>query len=115
MEKVIQNSVLKGTPQRTANVIIIDDINAVSAGDIFPNQFIGDKGDGELGNYTKAFIVGNIDGRLSGGVNTQRFTPVKTPNEAAIHYKNETYGEYAIPPFSFQQDFINNFLYSKRD
>ena len=112
MEKVIPNSVLYGTPQRTANVIIIDDINAASAGDIFPNQFIGDKGDGDLGNYTKAFIVGNIDGRLSGGVNTQRFTPVKTPNEAAIHYTSEIYGEYAIPPFSFQQDFAISFLYA---
>jgi hypothetical protein len=112
MEKVIPNSVLHGTPQRTANVIIIDDINAGSAGDVFPNQFIGDKGDGDLGNYTKAFIIGNIDGRLSGAVNTQRFTPVKTPNEAAIHYKSETYGEYAIPPFSFQNDTLISFLYA---
>jgi hypothetical protein len=112
MEKVIPNSVLKGTPQRTANVIIITDINADSMGDVFPNQFIGNKGDRELGNYTKAYIVGNIDGRFSGGENTQRFTPVKTPNEAAIHYKNETYGEYSIPPFSFQQDSFLSFLYA---
>jgi hypothetical protein len=111
MEKVIPNSVLTGTQKRTANVIIVDDINSASAGDIFPNQFIGDKGNGELGNYTKAYIVGNIDGRLSGGVNTQRFTPVKTPDQAAIHYTSDIYGEYAIPPFSFQQDFILSFLY----
>jgi hypothetical protein len=112
MEKVIPNSVLHGTPQRTANIIIITDINATSAGDVFPNAFIGDKGDGDIGNYTKAYIVGNIDGRLSGAVNTQRFTPVKTPNEAAIHYKSETYGEYAIPPFSFSNDTIYSFLYA---
>jgi hypothetical protein len=112
MEKVIPNSVLHGTLQRTANIIIIDDINAASGGDVFPNQFIGDKGDGDLGNYTKSFIVGNIDGRLSGAVDTPRFTPVKTPNEAAIHYKSETYGEYAIPPFSFQNDTFFSFLYA---
>jgi hypothetical protein len=112
MEKVIPNSVLKGTPQRTANVIIIDDINAASAGDVFPNQFIGDKGDRDLGNYTKAYIIGNIDGRLSGAVDTERFTPVKTPNEAAIHYKSETYGEYAIPPFSFLNETLFSFLYT---
>jgi hypothetical protein len=112
MEKVIPNSVLHGTPQRTANVIIITDINAVSFGDVFPNQFIGDKGDRDLENYTKAYIIGNIDGRLSGGVFTPRFTPVKTPNEAAINYKSETYGEYAIPSFSFQQDFAISFLYA---
>jgi hypothetical protein len=114
MEKVIPNSVLKGTPQRTANIIIIDDINAASMGDAFPSQFIGDKGDGDLGNYTKAFIVGNIDGRLSGGVNTQRFTPVKTPEQAAISYKNDAFGEYAIPPFSFQQEIISGFLYANK-
>jgi len=111
MEKVIPNSVLFGTQKRTANVIIVDDINCASAGDIFPNQFIGNNRDGELGNYTKAYIVGNIDGRLSGGVNTMRFTPVKTPDQAAIHYTSDTYGEYSIPPFSFQQDFILSFLY----
>jgi hypothetical protein len=112
MEKVIPNSVLHGTPQRTANVIIIDDINAGSAGDVFPNQFIGDKGNRDIGNYTKAYIVGNIDGRLSGAVNTPHFTPVKTPNEAAIHYKSETYGEYSIPPFSFKNDIFFSFLYA---
>jgi hypothetical protein len=112
MEKVIPNSVLHGTPKRTANVIIIDDINAASYGDVFPSQFTGDNGDGELGNYTKAYIVGNIDGRLSGGVNTFRFTPVKTPEEAAIYYKSDVYGEYSIPPFSFQNDFSISLLYA---
>ena len=112
MEKVIPNSVLKGTSKRTANVIIIDDINASSAGDIFPNQFIGDNGDGKLGNYTKAYIIGNIDGRLSGAINNLRFTPVKTPDEAAIYYNSDTYGEYSIPPFSFENDFIFSLLYA---
>jgi hypothetical protein len=112
MEKVIQNSVLYGTPQRTANVIIIDDINAASAGDIFPNQFIGDNGDGELGNNTKAYIVGNIDGRYSGDIITALFPPVKTPDEAAIHYSNDISGDYAIPPFSFENDMEGSFLYA---
>jgi len=112
MEKVIPNSVLKGTPQRIANVIIITDINAGSAGDVFPSQFIGDNGDGELGNYTKAYIIGNIDGRLSGGTVTICFTPVKTPSKAAIHYTSNTYGEYAIPPFSFTNDSFSSYLYA---
>jgi hypothetical protein len=112
MEKVIPNSVLKGTPQRKANVIILDDINAASAGDIFPNQFIGDNGDGELGNNTKAYIVGSIDGRLSGGVLTELFPAVKTPDEAAIHYSNDISGDYAIPPFSFQNEVVGSFLYA---
>jgi hypothetical protein len=112
MEKVIPNSVLRGTPQRRANVIIMTDLNAGSAGDIFPNQFIGDKGDGELGDNTKAFIIGNIDGRLSGGVLTALFPPVKTPDEAGIHYSNETFGKYAIPPFSFANDTVGSFLYA---
>ena len=115
MEKVIPNSVLKGTPQRTANVIIIDDINAASMSDIFPNQFIGDKGDGELGNYTKAFIVGNIDGRLSGYLGPESFTPVKTPDEAAIYYNSDIYGKYSIPPFSFRQDSKNSLLYANTE
>jgi hypothetical protein len=112
MEKVVPNSVLKGTPKRKANVIILDDINAASAGDIFPNQFIGDNGDGELGNNTKAYIVGNIDGRLSGGVLTELFPAVKTPDEAAIHYSNDTSGAYAIPPFSFQNEVVGSYLYA---
>ena len=112
MEKVIPNSVLKGTPQRKANVIILDDINAASAGDIFPNQFIGDNGDGELGNNTKAYIVGNIDGRISGGVLTELFPAVKTPDEAAIHYSNDISGDYAIPPFSFQNEVAGSYLYA---
>ena len=112
MEKVIPNSVLRGTPQRRANVIIMTDLNAGSAGDIFPNQFNGDKIDGELGDNTKAFIIGNIDGRLSGGVLTALFPPVKTPDEAGIHYSNETSGKYAIPPFSFANDTIGSFLYA---
>jgi hypothetical protein len=115
MEKVIPNSVLKGTPKRTANVIIIDDINAASVGDVFPNQFIGDKGDGELGNYTKAFIVGNIDGRLSGYLGPESFTPVKTPDEAAIYYNSDIYGKYSIPPFSFRQDSNNSLLYANTE
>jgi hypothetical protein len=112
MEKVIPNSVLYGTQKRTANVIIITDVNAVSFGDVFPSQFIGDNGDRELGNYTKAYIVGNIDGRLSGGVNTFRFTPVKTPDEAAIYYNSNIFGKYSIPPFSYQNDFTYSFLYA---
>jgi hypothetical protein len=112
MEKVIPKSVLYGTPKRTANVIIITDINAVSAGDIFPNQFIGDNEDGELGVYTKAYIIGNIDGRLSGAINGFRFTPVKTPDEAAIYYNSNIYGKYSIPPFSYQNDFIFSLLYA---
>ena len=112
MEKIVPNSVLRGTPKRIANVIIITDINAASIGDLFPNQFIGDNGDGEIGNYTKAFIVGNIDGRISGGVITELFTPVKTPDEAAIRYRNDIYGEYSIPPFSFEQEVIGSYSYA---
>jgi hypothetical protein len=115
MEKIIPNSVLYGTPQRTANVIIIDDINAASMGDVFPNQFIGDKGDGDLGNYTKAYIVGNIDGRLSGYLGPESFTPVKTPDEAAIYYNSDIYGKYSIPPFSFRQDTYNSLLYANTE
>ena len=112
MEKVIPNSVLKGTPQRTANVIILDDINAASCGDIFPNQFIGDNGDGELGNNTKAYIVGNIDGRFSGGVLTELFPAVKASDESAIHYVYDNYGRAAVPPFSFQNDTGSGNIYA---
>jgi hypothetical protein len=115
MEKVIPNSVLKGTPQRKANVIILDDINAASGGDVFPNQFIGDNGDGELGNNTKAYIIGNIDGRISGGVSTELFPAVKTPDEAAIYYSNDISGDYAIPPFSFQNEKGGSFLYANKN
>lgn len=115
MEKVIPNSVLKGTPQRTANVIILDDINAASLGDIFPNQFIGDNGDGELGNNTRAYIVGNIDGRLSGGVLTELFPAVKTPDEAAIHYVYDFYGKEAVPPFSFQNEAAGSYFYANTE
>jgi len=115
MEKVIPNSVLKGTHQRTANVIILDDINAASCGDIFPNQFIGDNGDGELGNNTRAYIVGNIDGRLSGGVLTELFPAVKTPDEAAIHYVYDFYGKEAVPPFSFQNEAAGSYFYANTE
>jgi hypothetical protein len=48
------------------NVIILDDLDAISAGDVFPNHFLGPALDGQLGSNTNMSMIGAVDGRLSG-------------------------------------------------
>ncbi|MCK4826197.1 hypothetical protein KA005_61210 [bacterium] len=48
------------------DVIILTDSGAASGGDIFPNLFLGENMDKDLGANTKVKIIGDIDGRISG-------------------------------------------------
>lgn len=48
------------------DVIIITDTNAGSGGDLFPNAFLGENLDRDLGAGVTTKIIGDIDGRLSG-------------------------------------------------
>jgi len=55
-----------GTVFTGGDVILMTSTGSYSAGDLFPNYFLGTALDGELGGTTTGKIVGDIDGRLSG-------------------------------------------------
>lgn len=59
-------------------VIMMTDYNAGSAGDVFPNLFLGSTFNKQLGGATPVKIVGNIDGRLDGASVTGFTTPIAT-------------------------------------
>ena len=67
------NSVHTGGP-----VVVMTDYNAASAGDVFPNLFLGSTFNKQLGGATPVKIVGNIDGRLDGASITGFTTPIAT-------------------------------------
>lgn len=49
------------------DVIILTDTTSASGGDLFPNAFLGENMDRDLGAGVTTKIIGDIDGRLSGG------------------------------------------------
>lgn len=104
IESTVPGSVFRGSKCRQSKVILITDLNAASGGDIFPAGFIGDKGDGDLGKNTQAYIVGSVDGRLTGAVVTLLFPPVNTPERAAITATIPFFGDVTVPPFEYEQD-----------
>jgi len=55
-----------GSTLAGGEVIILTNTMATSAGDTFPNQFLGAALDRELGGGTNVQLIGSIDGRLPG-------------------------------------------------
>jgi hypothetical protein len=53
-----------GSVLTNGEVVILTDTNALSGGDKFPNVFLGNALDGQLGNSTRVSVVGSVDGRL---------------------------------------------------
>lgn len=109
LESVAPGSVFHGTPGNPKKVILITDINAASGGDIFPVGFIGDRGDGDLGNYTQACIIGSIDGRIADGVITALFPPVNPVSRAALTVDIFDIGTLVVPPYEYETGTISTF------
>lgn len=51
---------------QNGKVVIVNDVYSASAGDLFPNLFLGQNRDLNLGANTTVKIIGDLDGRLSG-------------------------------------------------
>lgn len=95
-------SVIRGTSGNPKQVIILDDIFAVSGGDIFPNLFMGENADKNLGSFTYTKIIGCVDGRCKGSTTGLQDLPV-----------NPAISTFSIIRFS--RDFpLNNWFYSKK-
>ena len=82
--KIFPESVIRGTKQQPITVVILDDVAAGSAADVFPHYFIGPSRNPknnihDLGCNVYMKIVGTIDGRLYNGVSLG-LTPVRNPN-----------------------------------
>lgn len=93
-------AMVRGKCGKSKDVIILDNIGAGSAGDMFPHNFIGsDKepkdGIHDIGHHVRCQIVGDLDGRLYNGL-SYGATPVSNPNR----YTDGTY-QYALIPFSY--------------
>lgn len=88
-----------GSVLTDGEVIVMTDFSAGSGGDIFPNLFLGSNLDKELGGNTRARIVGDIDGRLAGAVNTDS-VPFSR-DSPRLRYSN---GD-AVCPLVFQTDY----------
>jgi len=58
-----------GSTFSNIKIIILTNTRAASGGDTFPNAFLGDNLDKDLGNGVTVKILGDIDGRLQGSAN----------------------------------------------
>lgn len=81
---VFPDAIVRGTRCKPIDVVILTNVNAGSAGDMFPHNFIGsdaDPKDGihDLGYHVRAQIIGSIDGRLYNGISYGN-TPISNPN-----------------------------------
>jgi hypothetical protein len=79
----------KGTINNPNQVIILTDNICFSAGDVFPNLFLGDLKDGNIGNNTRGVIIGSINGQLKGN----SIGPFNMPlpiDSFGIKYKNSS-------------------------
>lgn len=63
-----------GSVLTNAEVVILTDTVSFSAGDEFPNAFLGPSLDGQLGDNTQVHMVGSVDGRIAGY--TCSYTPL---------------------------------------
>ncbi len=75
---------MTGTQNQPIVLVILDDVAARSAGDLFPHYFLGPSANPknnihDLGACVTMKIVGTIDGRLYNGASLG-FTPVSNPN-----------------------------------
>ena len=77
-EKLYPGSVFHGTEKQEFPFIFMTDIFAFSFGDISPNLFLGENGDGNLGHNTQMHLVGCIDGREFGFADFSPNLPVNS-------------------------------------
>jgi hypothetical protein len=104
-EKLYPGSVFKGT-----KVVFVSDIFARSAGDIAPNYFIGDgERAGDLGNGTRASIVGCLDGREFSFISVANSFPSNTNPTSASKNLFDKQGK-PVSPFTFNMDWGGYFL-----
>ena len=61
---------------RHKKVVLLIDNASLSAGDVMPHLFLGEKLDGNLGSNTSCKIIGDIDGRLKGSISNRNPMPV---------------------------------------
>ena len=104
-EKFYPGSVFKGNKYQTKNIIFLTDIFSRSAGDISPN-FFSDK---HLGSYTKAHIIGCLDGREFSSISEYNSLPI---NINPIYEKNNLidHNGNQVSPFTFNIDWGRFFL-----
>lgn len=70
------NTQYPGAVFQNGKVIILDDMIAGSAGDVFPNLFLGNNLDKNLGANSQAKFIGDIDGRNKGFASARNPMPV---------------------------------------
>lgn len=95
------NSVFKGTSSHPKQLIIVDDLWAASAGDIFPWPFLGGKVNKDIGGHVKVSIIGSLDGRCKDNNFGITSLPVNAPPNA---YLTNSSGE-PVSPFQYIMGF----------
>jgi len=65
-----------GTTVSDGYVAILTDIASASGGDMFPNYFVGENEDKQLGTGVQSFLFGEVDGRLLGSTGPTVALPV---------------------------------------
>lgn len=82
--KIFPKAIVRGKKCKCKDVVILTNINAVSAGDMYSHNFIGPNDNPKdgiqyLGHNVRFQIVGSIDGRLYDGLSYGN-TPISHPN-----------------------------------
>ena len=89
-------------------VTILDDYSAVSAGDVFPTEFVGDAFDGNLGGNTQVHVVGSIYGMFRGFSAFGDYIPIngQSPEFFVIDDDDGDSGDFKIEvsPYQFYVD-----------
>ena len=99
--KVFPKAIVRGKECKCVDVVILTNINAASAGDMFSHNFIGSNDNPKdgiqyLGHNVRSQIVGSIDGRLYNGLGYGN-TPISNPNPYTYYGTN-----LPLIPFSYE-------------
>ncbi|QKF94459.1 tail specific protease [Fadolivirus algeromassiliense] len=99
---IFPKAMVRGSCHKQIDVVILDNVGAGSAGDIFPHNFIGsdrspEGGIHNIGHNVTCQIVGGLDGRLYNGLSLD-CTPISNPNP----YKYDGVYDYSVVPFNFE-------------
>lgn len=99
--KIFPKAIVRGKKCKCIDVVILTNINAVSAGDMFAHNFIGPNDNPKdgiqyLGHNVRFQIVGSIDGRLYNGLSYGN-TPISNPNPYVYYGVN-----LPLIPFTYE-------------
>jgi len=102
-----------GTKSNPRQVIILDDVYSVSSGDIFPHAFLGEKQDGDMGNYTYGVVVGDCISQINGAQSAANNLPIPY-DSLMVTFKTGTGEPANVLPINFDTPIGHFILYSNK-